>query len=101
MWLTPTIRYWLTTLGGAPAALLPAGANPPSAPWIDQDIGGPSAAGSTDVDANGVWTLRGSGADIWSTADQFHFCYQPVKGDASISARFLGQGGGDGEWSRV
>jgi regulation of enolase protein 1 (concanavalin A-like superfamily) len=89
------------TLGVVFATSLPAAAEPPPAPWIDQDIGRPSVAGSTDVDGNGIWTLRGSGSDIWSTADQFHFAYQRVKGDASISARFLAQEGGDAEWSRV
>jgi regulation of enolase protein 1 (concanavalin A-like superfamily) len=101
MCVTQTIRDWLTLFGVALATLLPAAAEPPPVPWLARDIGGPSAAGSTDVDGNNVWTLRGSGADIWSTSDQFHFCYQPLKGNGSISARFLGQDGGDAEWSRV
>jgi len=37
--------------------------------------------------ANGTFTLRGSGADIWGAADAFHFAYQPLTGDGSIVAR--------------
>jgi regulation of enolase protein 1 (concanavalin A-like superfamily) len=80
---------------------LPGAAAPPSPPWIVQDIGAPAASGSTDVDATGVWTLKGSGVDIDNAADSFHFAYQRVKGDASIFARFLSRQGGDGEWAKA
>jgi regulation of enolase protein 1 (concanavalin A-like superfamily) len=83
------------------ASALNAFAASPPTPWLDRDIGGPGATGSTDVDTNGVWTVQGSGADIWEDADQFHFAYQPIPGDASITARFLGQKGGDGDFSKV
>jgi regulation of enolase protein 1 (concanavalin A-like superfamily) len=82
-------------------AALPASAVPPASPWMTRDIGTPSPAGSTDVDANGVWTLQGSGEDIWEQADQFHYAYQRIRGDASITARFLAQKGGDGDFSKV
>jgi hypothetical protein len=39
------------------------------------------------VTPNGTFTLRGSGADIWGSADAFHFAYQPLTGDGSIVAR--------------
>ena len=42
--------------------------------------------GNADYE-NGVFTVRGSGADIWNTADSFNFCYRPVSGNASITAR--------------
>ena len=41
----------------------------------------------TTVDANGIYTIQGSGADIWGTADSFEYAYAPVKGDGSIIAR--------------
>lgn len=82
-------------------AALPAAAVPPASPWTTRDIGSPSPAGSTDVDPNGVWTLQGSGEDIWEHADQFHFAYQRIHGDASLTARFLTQTGGDGDFSKV
>ena len=37
--------------------------------------------------ANGVFTLKGSGADIWDFADAFHFVYQPLARDGEIIAR--------------
>jgi regulation of enolase protein 1 (concanavalin A-like superfamily) len=83
------------------AAAMPAVADAPAGPWLTRDIGDPGARGSTDVDANGVWTIQGSGEDLWEKADQFHYAYQSIKGDASITARFLSQKGGDGDFSKV
>jgi hypothetical protein len=83
------------------AVVAPAVADPPKAPWIAKDIGEPSAKGSTDVDANGVWTLKGDGDDIFNTADNFQFAYQPVKGDASISMRFLTMEPVEPSWTKV
>src|SRR4051812_25023222 len=40
--------------------------------WSDRDIGSVSAAGSASFDA-GRFTVTGSGADIWGTADEFHY----------------------------
>jgi hypothetical protein len=82
-------------------AALPAAAAPPASPWVSRDIGDPGAKGSTDVDANGVWTVQGSGEDIFDVTDQFHFAYQPVRGDASLTARFLSLQGGSSEWAKA
>ena len=54
--------------------------------WSNQDIGDVGLAGSTSI-ANGVFTLTGAGADIWGTADAFHFTYQRLTGDGEIVAR--------------
>ena len=81
--------------------VLAALAGPPEAPWRFADIGEPQAAGSTDVDANGVWTVKGSGDDVWGFADSFQLAYQPVKGDGSITARLLSRSGGNGEWAKT
>jgi hypothetical protein len=35
----------------------------------------------------GTYTMTGSGADIWDTADQFHFAYKVLTGAGSITAR--------------
>ena len=61
---------------------------PPSLPtgWSNHDIGSVAVAGSASF-SNGVFTLGGSGADIWGTADQFHFAYRTLTGDGSIVAR--------------
>jgi hypothetical protein len=47
--------------------------------WSHADIGAVSAAGSASV-TNGVWTVKGSGADIWGTADEFHYAWVPSSG---------------------
>ena len=54
--------------------------------WTNQDIGAVGLAGSTSI-SNGVFTLTGAGADIWGTADAFHFTYQRLTGDGEIVAR--------------
>jgi regulation of enolase protein 1 (concanavalin A-like superfamily) len=56
------------------------------APWQDQDVGSVGLAGSASY-SNGAFTLTGSGADIWNTADAFHFVYQPLTGDGQLTAR--------------
>jgi hypothetical protein len=40
--------------------------------WESRDIGAVGAAGSARYD-QGTWTVRGSGADVWGTADELHF----------------------------
>ncbi len=50
------------------------------------DIGRPAAAGSTSF-RNGVYTITGGGRDIWDSADEFHYVYQPVRGDVEVIAR--------------
>jgi regulation of enolase protein 1 (concanavalin A-like superfamily) len=54
--------------------------------WNDQDVGAVPFAGSASY-TNGVFTVTGSGTDIWGTADQFHFAYTQMTGDGTIVAR--------------
>ena len=58
-------------------------------PWADTDVGAPALAGSATY-AGGVFTLKGSGADIFGTTDQFNYLYQPVSGNGTIIARVSG-----------
>ena len=41
-------------------------------PWQHGDIGAVGRAGSATY-SDGVFSVTGSGADIWGTADAFHF----------------------------
>jgi len=68
----------------APAGL-PAG-------WTDQDIGAVGIAGSAGYN-NGTFTVSGSGADIWTTGDQFNFASQSVTNDLTVTARVVGETG--------
>src|SRR5688500_8497259 len=55
-------------------------------PWTSKDIGSVGQAGSAS-ESGGVFTVRGAGADIWGTADSFHFVSQPLSGNGEIVAR--------------
>jgi hypothetical protein len=63
----------------------PPGLSCPSG-WTCGDIGSPAPAGSQSL-ANGTWTLLGGGADIFGTTDSFHFVWQTLAANGSISAR--------------
>jgi len=56
--------------------------------WASQDIGAVGLAGSAGQDA-GTFTVRGAGADIWGSADSFHFVNRRFSGDGEIVARVL------------
>ncbi|HKP98266.1 MAG TPA: galactose oxidase-like domain-containing protein [Fibrobacteria bacterium] len=58
-------------------------------PWVNGDIGSVAFPGSA-LSASGKFTVRGSGTDIWGTADQFQFVRRPITGDGSITARITG-----------
>jgi hypothetical protein len=58
-------------------------------PWVSQDVGDAGLAGSASF-AGGVFTVNGSGADIWGGADAFQYVYQPLSGDGQIIARVTG-----------
>ncbi len=62
-----------------------------SHPWQRSDIGSPAAPGDAS-DPEGLFTITGSGNDIWNTADNFHYIYQPASGDGEIVARVLSVG---------
>jgi len=49
-----------------------------------QDVGNVSLAGSSTPDVAGLYTVSGSGRDIWGTADAFHFVYCSLTGDGQI-----------------
>ena len=53
-------------------------------------MGGPSPAGSAAY-SGGVFTVNGSGADIFGTSDQFNYVYQPTTGNGTLIARVTSQ----------
>ncbi|MEP6994637.1 MAG: PQQ-dependent sugar dehydrogenase [Acidobacteriota bacterium] len=85
---TPT-RTFTPTLTRTPTRTptqspTPGGGLPP--PWVHQDIGTVGAAGSASY-SSGIFTVAGSGSDIWGIADHFQYVSQPVSGDVTIIAR--------------
>jgi uncharacterized repeat protein (TIGR03806 family) len=67
--------------------------------WLSEDIGAVSQGGDAAF-ANGVYSLVGSGADIWDNADGFQFVHQPLHGDGRIIARVAAVGDTDG-WAKA
>jgi regulation of enolase protein 1 (concanavalin A-like superfamily) len=59
---------------------------PPPSPWQGQDIGAVGRRGSATYSA-GTFTVSGSGADIWGTADAFHYFYQALPYDGDLIVR--------------
>jgi regulation of enolase protein 1 (concanavalin A-like superfamily) len=55
-------------------------------PWNHLDLGAVGATG-TARHSSGTFTLEGAGADIWGTADEFHFVRKKLSGDGEIKAR--------------
>jgi regulation of enolase protein 1 (concanavalin A-like superfamily) len=84
------IQQWVAAMPALGA--LPAG-------WISEDIGAVGQGGDAAF-ANGVYSLVGSGADIWDNADGFQFVHQPLHGDGKIIARVAAVGDTDG-WAKA
>jgi regulation of enolase protein 1 (concanavalin A-like superfamily) len=61
--------------------------------WLDQDVGSVGLAGSAGY-TSGTFMVKGAGAQIYGTADAFHFVYQPLSGDGTIVARLVSVQGG-------
>jgi len=69
--------------------------------WGSADVGSVVSPGSAGYDAaTGTFTVSGSGADVYGTADAFRFAYQTLTGDGSIVARVV-QNQNTNAWSKV
>jgi hypothetical protein len=63
----------------APPSTLPAG-------WSHADVGATGVAGNAGATGT-TFTVAGAGADVWGTADAFHYAYRTLNGDGTIVAR--------------
>jgi regulation of enolase protein 1 (concanavalin A-like superfamily) len=63
--------------------------------WTDKSVN-TSAAGSATADASGVWTVQGSGGQMWEQEDGFHFVFKPLAGDGSVTTRLITAPDADG-----
>jgi len=66
--------------------------------WSTIDIGDVGVAGSACY-ANGIFTLNGSGTDIWGTEDAFRFAFKTLVGDGEIKARVVAMDQSD-QWNK-
>jgi rhamnogalacturonan endolyase len=54
------------------------------------DVGSPTTAGGLSFNpASGAYTIKGGGADVWGTADQFRYGYVPFGGNGEVIARVV------------
>jgi beta-glucanase (GH16 family) len=72
---------------------------PVPAPWADQDVGSVGWHGGGAAQ-NGTYLVQGSGADVWNTADAFHFLYQPLAGNGEVVARVTAEDDTD-PWAKA
>ncbi len=89
--MTNAVSYSSVTIQ-APGAVPnpPASATPCPSGWNCADVGNPSMVGDQSL-SSGVWTVKGAGAGIQYASDQFHYVWQQLAGDGTISARITSQ----------
>ena len=69
--------------------------------WNSADVGSVGSPGDAGYDAaTGTFSVSGSGADVYGTADAFRFAYQTLTGNGSIVARVT-QNQNTNAWSKV
>ncbi|BCU79179.1 autotransporter-associated beta strand repeat-containing protein [Luteolibacter sp. LG18] len=95
-------KVYLTTLAKVTGAsfdsmdvLVNLNTAPPPPPWTFGDIGTTGATGIATF-ADSTHLIYGAGADIWSTADAFHFVRQSLSGDCDVRARVTQQANSNG-----
>jgi hypothetical protein len=71
----------------------------PSA-WSCADIGGALPPGQDQLTSGGTWNETGGGGDIWATADAFHFAWQTLSADGTVTAHVTAQQATD-PWAKA
>jgi phosphatidylserine/phosphatidylglycerophosphate/cardiolipin synthase-like enzyme len=89
---TASGSVWSFTTPASSSGALPTG-------WHSADVGNVGVAGSSSY-GSGLFSVSGSGADVWGTADAFHYTYQSLTGDGQIIARVASVANVDG-WSKA
>jgi len=67
--------------------------------WMQRDVGAVSKPGDASH-SGGVFTVQGSGADVWSGDDEFRYVYQALRGDGSLTLRVGSQSNTD-SWAKA
>lgn len=80
----------------AQVTLAPPTGNPLPSPWQHLDVGAVGRAGDAYTTTAGEFVVIGSGADIYSTSDEFHLAYRPLTGDGALIARVVSMQNTDG-----
>jgi regulation of enolase protein 1 (concanavalin A-like superfamily) len=88
------------TVGGSAPPPPPPGPTLPEG-WSADDIGAVAAGGTASYDSGAArFTVTGSGADIWGTADEFRYAFTDLSGDGSITAR-VATLGNENAWTKA
>ena len=87
----------LVSIASAPVAGLALGTTTPAS--TSADIGAVGYAGSLQQSGS-LLVVKGSGEDIWGTADEFRFVYQPMVGDCTVTVRVVDQQNTSG-WAKA
>jgi regulation of enolase protein 1 (concanavalin A-like superfamily) len=66
--------------------------------WSSVSVG--ASSGSSSANSSGTFTVSGTGANVWGTADAFQFAYRSVSGDVDITARISSFATAN-DWSRA
>jgi hypothetical protein len=69
------------------------------ATWRCADVGAPRLAGGQSV-AGDILTVQGNGWDIWYGGGAYHYVWQALPGDGSLSARIVAQQGASA-WAKA
>src|SRR5437764_8250890 len=95
-----TATYSTVAIGAPGAPPVP---TPPATPcpnsWNCGDVGNPALVGDQSLNG-GTWTVKGSGGDIWNASDQFHYVWQSLAADGSVTAHVLSQTSTD-SWTKT
>ena len=75
----------LDTVAVTPGSFPPSSINCP-ATWSCSDIGAVTPIGGQTT-SGAAWTVRAGGPDIWGTADAFHFAWQSLAADGTVSTQ--------------
>ena len=90
--VTSSVRvFWILLATIAALSLVPATAGAQGLPsgWAARDIGSVGASGSSSGSGGSI-VARGSGADIWGSADGFQFAYRTLTGDGEVVTQVTG-----------
>jgi outer membrane protein assembly factor BamB len=65
--------------------------------WNCADVGqiSPGPGGQNLTTSSGTWSVTGGGGDIWGTSDSFHYVWQTMAGDGTLSAQVTSQTNSD------
>jgi len=83
----------LDTVAVTPGEFQPPGLCP--AGWNCADIGQVAPGPGGQNLSGGTWTVTGGGGDIWGLSDSFHYAWQPMAADGTVSAKVTSQTASD------